>query len=498
MKTELANKNAKEAVRRSDRMKEYIQETIKSLLTVDTYDNPRMRTFVKNSLDQMLPVLEEIVGELPETEQAAPTLASSLTMMVKGLKEQGNFEAASQKLEELVAFGERRLELKGHSDAVRVNQAKFLMDLAMMQLEANRNFARHFELLHRAEALAQDAVDHPRKAPDDGKGLLEFYQARGQLAEIKNRLATAHYRNGDPRKANELFDASNRLYQEILEAVPSGKAFEPVSENPLTDQQKKEFPNKVKNFVNTNQLALAMVYFRNGQADRAKKILTQVVAVTKKLHDDDPELPSKAMQYVGFLGTLSEVLNLSSDDPKVILAQLEDAAKIADRFCKQDEQNAEKRRRTALAHYRVGQWRRRLNDSKADESFQRCLELRKLAASMDPSNDRKQLDLMIARSALGETEGTLEIVDKYQHYPLLDNEMRIDLARALSRLSERLEGDPAESCRTRAIEFLQDAIQNDFKDKVYLNNELDFQPIQQHEAFRAMIQIAAEPATKRE
>ncbi len=48
-----------------------------------------------------------------------------------------------------------------------------------------------YELLYRAEALAQAVIDHPSSSPDDNKGLLEFYQARVQLAEVKNRLATA-------------------------------------------------------------------------------------------------------------------------------------------------------------------------------------------------------------------------------------------------------------------------------------------------------------------
>ena len=482
----VATANANEATRRSDRMKVYIQDVIKDLLRVDTYDNPRMRSYVENALEQMLPVLSEIVGELPETEQAAPTRASGLLLLSKGLQEKGKVSEAQSKLQELVEFGEKRLKIKGNSDAARLNLSKFLRDLAAIQLESNRNFPKHFELLYRAEALAQDAIDRPSSSPDDNKGLLEFYQARVQLAEVKNRLATANYRNGDPKKARELFDESTRLYKEVLAAIPSGEAFEPKSESPLSEADKKSLPITINGYITNNNLALSSLYFRTGEPQRAEKILTQVVAATKQAFDADPTLPSKAMQYVGYLGVFSEIMTQCSE-PKALLEKLEEATTVADRFYKQDTRSADKRRRTALAYYRVGQWREMLGIETAQESFQRCLTLRIEAASLDASNDRKQLDLMLASAAVGDAKKTLEIANKYLAFPLLDNEMRIDIARALSRLSSKVMAPEDIELRSRALNVLETAVKNGFKDHVFLSNDLDLRALQHVQEFNSLI-----------
>ncbi len=481
-----ATDNANEATRRSDRMKVYIQDVIKDLLKVDIYDNPRMRNYVENALEQMLPILSEIVGELPETDQAAPTRASGLSLIAKGLQEKGKVSEAQEKLQELVEFGEKRLKIKGNSDAARLNLSKFLRDLAVLQLESNRNFPKHFELLYRAEALAQDVIDHPSSSPDDNKGLLEFYQARVQLAEVKKVLATANYRNGDPMKARELFDESTRLYKEVLAAIPSGEAFEPKSENPLSEEDKKTLPITINGYITNNNLALSSLYFRTGEPQRAEKILTQVVAVTRQSFDADPTLPSKAMQYVGYLGVFSEIM-IQSSDPRALLQKLEEATTIADRFYQQDTRNAEKRRRTALAHYRVGQWREMLGIETAQESFQRCLALRLEAASLDASNDRKQLDLMLASAAVGDAKKSHEIVDKYLVFPLLDNEMRIDIARALARLSSKVAAPEDIELRSRAVNVLESAVKCGYKDHVFLSSDLDLRVLQQVPEFEPLI-----------
>lgn len=127
---EIANEKTTEATRRSNRLKKYIQDAMTEVTSINVVDNPGVREYVNRTYESMLPFLEEIIAELPETEQAAPTRANGLIQISKALRDQGRHSEAETKLRELVTFGEHRMEVKGASDAARSNLAKFLVELS--------------------------------------------------------------------------------------------------------------------------------------------------------------------------------------------------------------------------------------------------------------------------------------------------------------------------------------------------------------------------------
>ena len=483
-----ADRQTAESIRRSDRMKNYIQGSLTDISKVNIFDNPTMRPFVMSTFQQMLPVLEEIIRELPETDQAEPTRAKILLDTAKALRQQGDYAAAESTLRDLVSFGERRLEVKGNSDAARINLSKFLVELASLRLETNRNFAEHLALLRRAESLAQDSIDTPRASPDDNKGTLTLCFKRHQLAETQNRLASAYYRLGAPRVARELFDSSTRKHREVVEEVSSLLPIQPSAEKSSTEVDMQKLMKESKSAINTNTVASSAVLFRTGQPEKAIKILQQVVAVTRKVHLDDPTIPSNAVQYIGFLGLLSE-FEAQNGDPQNVLIQFEEACRLADQVYERDAQNAEKRRTAAVAHYRLGQWRNALGIAGEETSFARCFALRTEAAQLDATNDRKQLDLMLASAAIGDSSKCLPIAEKYLMYPFLDNEMRIDIARAYSQLSKSSPGAEQVARRSKAVDIVQAAVAAGFEDHVFLTHEIDLRPLMKSEVFNETVEM---------
>lgn len=483
----VANEKTVEANRRSDRLKKYIQDAMTEVTRINVVDNPGVRDYVNRTYSSMLPLLEEIIQELPETEQAAPTRANGVIQISKALREQGHHTEAESKLRELVAFGERRLEIKGHSDAARVNLAKFLVELASVRLEVNRDFAEHLALLKRAEGLAQDSIDNPRKSPDDGKGLLPFFQTRSQLADIKNRLATAEYRIGNPHKAMELYMQASDLYQQIVDSCLNGAAFLPEPEIPIKEEVKKSIHVGSQTLIANISMASSVTRYRTGDKDAAMSSLRRVLASTKQQHETDPASISKSIRYIGYVGILSE-LESTSERANEFLQELQLAAKLADQLVNLDPLSAEIRRSAAVIHYRLGQWRSLRGIDTTLQSFQRCLDLRKEAASTDAKNDRKRLDLMLASAAVGNTEIASRLIEEFVTFAKLDNEMRIDIARSASRLSGFLEPIHKLQWEDRATNILKEAIDAGYSDPVYLESELDFYHLREKSSFRELVQ----------
>lgn len=65
--------------------------------------------------------------------------------------------------------------------------------------------------------------------------------------------------------------------------------------------------------------------------------------------------------------------------------------------------------------------------------------------------------------------------------------MRIDIALALARLSSRVAAPADIDLRSRAVNVLDTASKNGFKDHVFLSNDLDLRAIQQVPEFELLI-----------
>ncbi|MFO1064116.1 MAG: serine/threonine-protein kinase [Pirellulales bacterium] len=479
-----------EAVRRSDRLKKLIQNSVTDVNRINLTDNPGLRDYVKKTLDDMIPLLEEIVRELPLTDQAEPTLAGILTEIARSYREQGNSTAAEAKFRELVEFGRRRMTIKGESDAARINLSKFLIELAAVRLEANRDFEEHLHLLREAEQLAVDVIEHPRGSPDDGKGMQPFFRTRAQLAEVKNRLATAHFRLGSRQEARALYDEAIALFRSILDAIPEGRAFEPNSGNKPTAAEIAQVKAGTEAVIATAELASATVLYRSGEKEKAVEILRRALAAQRKAYEAD-SVPSKAVRYVGFVGVLGE-FESTTDRADEFLLDMESALGIIEQITKQDPRSAEKRRVTALLNYRLGQWSaRRGNAEKAASYFQRTLTLRRMSVDLDPTNDRKQLDWFIAAAGAGDEMTCESLYQRYSTFAKIDNEMRIDLARGCARLS--LSAAEPQKWSERSLKLIRMAIEKGFTDPIHLETEMDFDPLRDLPEFRSLITSASPP-----
>jgi hypothetical protein len=144
------------------------------------------------------------------------------------------------------------------------------------------------------------------------------------------------------------------------------------------------------------------------------------------------------------------------------------------------------KRDLALAHYRLGNLARRSNDSAtAREHYLKSLELREDLVALDESNDRRQLELMLALAHCGDHARAAGIAEKYRSGESPDNELLIDVSRCFAQCSMAA-SDDVELRRVyseRAIAALTAAIAQGYRDAVYLESEPDFDPIRKHPEF---------------
>ncbi len=107
----------------------------------------------------------------------------------------------------------------------------------------------------------------------------------------------------------------------------------------------------------------------------------------------------------------------------------------------------------------------------------KCLEIRQALADAEPANDRRQLDLMLVLARSGKVDDANQIIRKYAAQSNADNEMLLELARALAQCSQRTtDSEAAAKFATDAIAQIEKAIAADFTDAVLLKGEPDLAP----------------------
>jgi tetratricopeptide (TPR) repeat protein len=156
-----------------------------------------------------------------------------------------------------------------------------------------------------------------------------------------------------------------------------------------------------------------------------------------------------------------------------------------------DLRNVYYQRSASKAHYRLGNLdllEERPDDARAH--FERASGIRETSAAIDPKNDRRQMELMLAQAQMGRVDEAVAIADRLAARPNVDPELRMDLARCYAIASRTLpasESQRAETLRIRALDCLRAAVKNGYRDRGYLEGEPDFAPLQAREEFKALV-----------
>ncbi len=463
---------------RTTRLQEFVQSMYSELREFNVDEAPRVKPARDRMLSSFNDIMLQVVDELPKEGNAEPVYAAVKMELVESLIDQQKTDEAEKILEELREIFERRISLKQGSDAARNNLVVLISKVGNLKRDLRRDLQASLESLQQALSMAQDIVDHP-KAAADGKGLLPVYLTRTLLADTHTNLGATWYRLGDPQQALNHLELALSLRQQVL------VDFEQDAEVAAwPDEDKSAERDFLLSDLQFKKLGTGAAFFRAGRFSDAEPLLKEVYTQSRMALEADPSNPRLRNDYVGEAGLWAEFLGFTGRGEEA-LAVLELAAKHVDQLLADDPAGVTFRRTASVALYRLSQWRKELQHGDADAPLAQCLEIRQSLAANEPSNDRRQLDLMLALARSHKADEAIAIAERYLKSPNPDTEMLIEVARSLAQASL---AEASESTRTsiqaQAMNVLQMARQQGFRDVVFLNGEPDLKPLHELTEFQ--------------
>jgi tetratricopeptide (TPR) repeat protein len=228
--------------------------------------------------------------------------------------------------------------------------------------------------------------------------------------------------------------------------------------------------------------------FRLGDANAGVRAYSTALAVRQKIFDANQQNRSSKFELARTLGNFGD-LHLYLGNADIAASHYQQALQHVQELALTDPHNAQYQRDLGLAHYRLGNLAVRRGDTSAsDEHFSKALEIRQALAEKDTANDRRQIELMLSLAHCKYHEGAARLAAHYRHQADSDNELLLEIARTYAQCAAASE-DAAQGQRYRqqAIEAITAAVDRGYKDAVYLESEVDFDPLQSDESFQALI-----------
>ncbi|MBL8819207.1 MAG: protein kinase [Planctomyces sp.] len=476
----LSSKNA-ELTQRTERLQDFVQTMYGELREFNVDEAPRVKPARDRMLNSFNDIMLQVVDELPREGQAEAVYAAVKMGLVDSLIDQQKTEEAEAILSELQTIYERRLILKQGSDAARNNLVLLFGKIGNLKRDLRRDLPASLKAHQRAFEIANDILQYP-KAADDGKGRLRRYEASVLAADAHTNLGATWYRLGDPHKALSHLEKSLTLREDAIREFDEDSD---VAEWP--PEEKAMERGYLEEDLHFKRLATAAALFRSGRTEDAEPLLKQTLEASRAAMEADPGNPRLRHDVLGQAGLLAEFLGFTGRGAEA-LTVLEDTTQYVEPLLSDDPAGVAFRRTVSVSLYRLSQWRAEMKQGDAAVPLEQCLTLRRKLAEAEPSNDRRQLDLMLVLARSGLASEAQPLIDKYRTFSNPDTELLVEIARALSQLSIYATTDSErDRLITEATTTLDQAKTLGFQDTVYLSGEPDFAPLRSQTGFQTLL-----------
>ncbi len=261
--SDLKNKNQaldesnQENVRRTERLQTYVQEVFRSVNQLNSAESVTIRTLKDGVLTKTLPLLEEIIRELPEGGQGVATKISALLEMGKSYRDRTQGNESERAFRDAIRLARERVTVQNGSDASRSNLCLALRELSVSQAEVQRNMTGARESLEEAVAIAKSILEHPTAAPN-GLGRFPKYRSQSLLCDMIHNLGVLEFRLGIPLKAAELLEQAQKLRTELLTSLKDKSAFANL-DKPVSEDDQKVILRDATSGLSITRLAYAAV-----------------------------------------------------------------------------------------------------------------------------------------------------------------------------------------------------------------------------------------------
>ncbi len=438
-------------------------------------DTPQTEQLKINLMRAVADGMERLSNEMGEETPADPTLAAALMKMANELHRLGQSDQALRLHQRVYDLVRPRPAFKNGSDASRFNVARALWNLAVMDEELQRDMQA--SLAHNVDALSvlQDIQDHPNSGVD---GELAPWLTAYLVAEAQLRVGVSLMRLGNSAEATQHYLRALELRQGLLDRLDSDPDM-----SKLPPRQKTE----IRQSVATAHLAVGETLARLGHFAEASTHFQDAVRIRESVYQAQRD-DVTAQQYMGrAAGMWGEFLTRNGK-----LAEAREryalSCQLAEQVAEANKQNTEYQRDLGVALYRRGVLLQMCQDPAAAEVFQRCRAIRQELVDVSSANEKFRRELMLVLAHTDQFAEAAQLAREFRQMESPDNEVLIDVARALSQCSRHPEAaDDATDYHDQALAALEAAVQGGYSDRLLLEQEPDLQPLRDDKKFRQLV-----------
>jgi tetratricopeptide (TPR) repeat protein len=454
---QLAYDRAKQAI---DSYKLVIDKARESLAR-----NPMLRDFLKDLILLALDGLERLPDD-PADKVANSGLqkAKAEEYFYQTYLHLGEPSKAAPHIEIALTILRERNRLQA-TDTTRFNLAACLLAKA----EARQSFERDMEVSlacrEEAVALLESILREPNpKEFDADKGSKDPQEVRLLLLQIRNTHASSLWQQGRIAEALQHSRRNVELLDESLNVLPQFKD--------LPADQKR---NVRSGMAWLHQL-LAVTALRAGKQEEAEEQQLETLALARlnvTVSGGSWNSRRALADILGFTGDLWVALR---DDAKARDAY-EEAVKLAREVYTQDPAPEQGRNTLNIVLIRLAGFEKVRGTDKHQKLYEEALGIARLMVKTDPEGQTHQVALALSLAPTGAHEEASEVAGKLLEVQnQTDAELLVDLARVYAQCSAAggLNEIEAQAYQTKTLDCLAKAVDQGYRDPVYLTSHPDF------------------------
>ena len=379
-------------------------------------------------------------------------------------KQLGDTEDAMREFEKSLDIARRRAAKNPDNDASQANLAAVLNQVGDMRQELERDVDAALACYR--EALQIGETLHGK--PPSAVGAQTPEKLLDRLAEANKNVALTLLKQGNPGESLPLLEKVVSLRQELAALAPDVQAFQ---------QSLAQAYN-----------ILGEVCFLTGDSAAALTHYDECIAQREKILANDPGDIQGTFELAESYGNYGDVLIRLGDNAGA--RKLFERALTGFRgLMELDDQKILFKVMAGSSAYRMGVLARRGGDAAdADRHFAESLALREAIAALDPNNDSRRMELMLALASCGEHVRAIELAEGVRAGSK-DPELLCEVARCYAQCSAGLrdtDASQADAYANAAIVALSEAIDDGYGDRVAFDTDPDLDPIRDLPGYRAL------------
>lgn len=458
-----ADENAKAASEQAGLALTTMQVLIDKVQT-ELDEAPRTQQIKRELLETAMEGLKAVAKEAERSTSIEATMLGAHMQMGGMFRQLGDTEDAMNEFEKSLDIARRRAANNPDNDASQANLAAVLSQVGDMRQELQRDVDAALACYR--EALAICETLHGR--PPSAVGAQPPERLLDKLAEANKNVALTLLKQGKPGESLPLLEKVVKLRQELVAMAPDVQAFQQTLAQAFN--------------------ILGEVCFLTGDTAAALTHYDECLAQREKILANDPGGLQATFELAESCGNYGDVLIRLGDNAGA--RRLFERALAGFRgLMELDERNVNFSIATGASAYRMGILARRAGDkAEAERHFAESLALREAIAALDPNNDARRMELMLALATCGEHVRAVEIAESVRAGSK-DPELLCEVARCYAQCSASLrdsDAPRADTYATASIAALAEAIDDGYSDRVAFDTDPDLDPVRDLPGYRAL------------